>query len=193
MKELLKLLIKYLYNKYLKIFKNKSLESILNKSQINFKTINLKLSSYLDEIINCNPDLIINSSSLYFNETVLNLPKFGCINRHSSILPAGGGFFPIFYGLIYDEPVGTSIHFMSKNIDKGEVIIQRKIDKSKYKSIYELYEKSFKDSADLIHKSIEIIYKKKKYIKYDNVKYSYRSFPTSYDWKIFRQRKYKWI
>jgi len=191
--ELLKLFFKFLINKYLKIFKEKSLECILNKKNIDFMNIYLKLSNYLSEIKKCDPDLIINSSSLYFNEEVLTLPKLGCINRHSSILPAGGGFFPIFYGLIYDEPIGTSIHFMSKNIDKGEVIIQREIDKNKYNSIYKFYEKSFIDSAELIHKSLEIIYKKKNYIKYDNVKPSYRSFPTNDDWKIFRKKKYKWI
>lgn len=194
-REFFKLIFKFFQNKYRKLTNDKyNLGKIISKKNIKYKKINYKISNYYDEIVNINPDLIVNSSSLYFIEKIIKLPKYGCINRHSSILPAGGGFFPIFYALVYDEPVGTTIHFMKKNIDKGEIIIQKKINMNdKINTVFKIYEKSFSDSSFLICDAIKLIFYKKDFFKYKKVKSSYRSFPLKKDWKIFRKKQLKWI
>lgn len=169
-------------------------EIIIKKYNIKVKKISYKLSNYQKFIKSIDPDIIVNSSSLYFTKDIIHNQKFKCINRHSSLLPAGGGFFPIFYALAYNEPLGTTVHYMVDRIDQGEVIIQKRILKlENYNSLFELYKKSFNDSIELIPKAIDIILKRKKHIKLKNIFASYRSFPKENDWKAFRKKKVKWI
>ena len=113
-KFLLKVFIK-LIEKILKPKKH-NFKKIFEKNSIDVSEIKKPLSSYKKLIKSIKPDLIVNSATPYLNSEILEMPKYGCINRHSSMLPAGGGFFPIFYGVTYNEPLGTSVHFMSKNI-----------------------------------------------------------------------------
>ncbi len=55
-------------------------------------------------------------------ETLLNLPKFGCINVHASILPRYRGASPINSAILAGETVsGISIMKMDKGLDTGPV------------------------------------------------------------------------
>lgn len=191
-KFLLKVFIK-LIEKILKPKKH-NFKKIFEKNSIDVSEIKKPLSSYKKLIKSIKPDLIVNSATPYLNSEILEIPKYGCINRHSSMLPAGGGFFPIFYGVTYNEPLGTSVHFMSKNIDKGLPIIQKEIKLSKKNnSIFKLYEQSFKDSSYLIDKAIKLVIKNKKGKINKKIKPSYRSFPEKKDWNEFRKKKISWI
>lgn len=178
-------------------FKKKtfSVKDILSEKNINFIKIKYNINKYKDLLEKLQPDIILNTGSLYFNKETLKIPKMGCINRHSSILPNCGGFFPIFFGISKNEPIGTSIHFMNEKIDKGQVIIQKKIDLDKIfpKTLFKIYEKSFDDSFLLIIEALEIISKNKNYKTYQNVKKSYYSFPKKNDWIEFRKKKILWI
>lgn len=171
-----------------------NLEKIFKKNGIETTKLNKPLSKYKQLIKKLNPDLILNSGSLYVKKELLKLPKYGFINRHSSMLPAGGGFFPVFYAIAYNEPIGTTIHRMSEKIDKGVPLAQKeiKIDE-KLKSLFEIYELTFKNSPKLIDEAIKRIIKKKNYEIKKNIKPSYRSFPDKQDWKEFRKKNIPWI
>ena len=171
-----------------------NLKKIIKSHKINITEIRKPLSSYRKLIKKIKPDIIINSASLYIKKDILKIPKFGSINRHSSMLPAGGGFFPIFYAITYKEPIGTTVHFMSENIDKGMPIIQKKINiNKKNDTVFKLYEKSFADSPKLIDKAINLVINKKKFKINKNIKPSYRSFPKKEDWEEFRKKNIPWI
>ena len=54
---------------------------------------------------------------------VLNLPKYGCINVHASILPKYRGSAPIQWAIINgDKETGVTIMYMDEGMDTGDII-----------------------------------------------------------------------
>ena len=65
-------------------------------------------------------------------EHLLNKTTF--INIHGSLLPLGRGPHPHIWNWIDGEPHGVTIHKMSAEIDKGPVIVQRKVELEPWES-----------------------------------------------------------
>jgi methionyl-tRNA formyltransferase len=58
--------------------------------------------------------------------TVLELPKFGCVNVHASLLPKYRGAAPIQWAILNNEAqTGVSIMKMAAGLDTGDVLSQR--------------------------------------------------------------------
>ena len=132
------LLIIVLKLTYFKSFKNLlchfkiflSVESVLKAMGINYFYVenDINKSSYLQIIRNFKPDIIISSCSVVFKKELLNIPRLGCINRHSSLLPSYGGVYPIFNAIADGKNYsGVTIHRMTEKIDVGEILAQEKI------------------------------------------------------------------
>ena len=57
---------------------------------------------------------------------ILELPRLGCINVHSSLLPKYRGAAPINWAVLNGETeTGVSIMYMAKELDAGDVILQK--------------------------------------------------------------------
>lgn len=72
------------------------------------------------------PDLIITCGfGIIFKKPILTLPKIGCINVHSSLLPRHRGPNP-FYAVIRqgETQSGVTFHIMDEGIDTGPIIEQ---------------------------------------------------------------------
>lgn len=83
-----------------------------------------------------NPDLIIVVAyGLILPSNFLNIPKYGCINVHVSLLPRWRGAAPIEHSLLKgDLETGISIIKITPKLDAGDIIAQEilLIDKSVY-------------------------------------------------------------
>lgn len=56
-------------------------------------------------------------------ENILNLPKYGCINVHASLLPKYRGAAPIQWAVINGEEVsGITTMYMAKGLDTGDML-----------------------------------------------------------------------
>lgn len=56
-------------------------------------------------------------------ESILNMPKYGCINVHASLLPKYRGAAPIQWSVIDGEKeTGVTIMYMEKGLDTGDMI-----------------------------------------------------------------------
>jgi methionyl-tRNA formyltransferase len=89
-----------------------------------------------------------------------HLNKATFINLHGSLLPLGRGPHPHIWNWINGEPHGVTIHKMSAEIDRGPVIVQRKVELEPWESsinstIYalvdsatELFRETWDDLAD---------------------------------------------
>ncbi len=56
-------------------------------------------------------------------EEILNLPKFGCVNVHASLLPKYRGAAPIQWSILDGETeTGVTIMYMEKGLDTGDMI-----------------------------------------------------------------------
>lgn len=73
------------------------------------------------------PELIVVAAyGKILPEDILNYPRFGSINVHSSLLPKYRGAAPINWAILDgEEETGVSIMYMAKELDAGDVILQK--------------------------------------------------------------------
>lgn len=78
----------------------------------------------IEEIKNLNPDLIIVAAyGFIIPADILDIPRFGCINIHASILPRWRGAAPIQHAIMAgDKETGITIMKMDPGMDTGDVI-----------------------------------------------------------------------
>ena len=94
--------------------------------------------------------------------------KIDFINLHMSYLPHNRGAHPNFWSFYKNSPKGVSIHLMDKKIDKGNLILRKRvffknINKQTFKSTYNIL---FKKIESLFIKNFsKIISKRYKIIK----------------------------
>ena len=68
-------------------------------------------------------------------ENIYKAPKFGCINYHPALLPLNRGASPSNWIILNNEPrTGITFHFVSGNIDGGDIIEQYEIPLSGYET-----------------------------------------------------------
>jgi methionyl-tRNA formyltransferase len=61
-------------------------------------------------------------------QAILDIPKFGSINVHASLLPKYRGAAPIHYAIMYGETVtGVTTMLMDAGLDTGDILLKREI------------------------------------------------------------------
>jgi methionyl-tRNA formyltransferase len=75
------------------------------------------------------PDLIIVIAyGIILPSKFLNIPKYGCINIHVSLLPRWRGAAPIEHALLAgDEKTGISVISISPKLDAGDILMQESL------------------------------------------------------------------
>lgn len=117
-----------------------------------------KLKEIKEELENMKPDLIIVIAyGKILAPSILDIPKYGCINVHASLLPKYRGSAcipaPILNG---DEKSGITIMKMDAGMDTGNIIKQVEINLDKNETSPSLMEKIKMATAENLS---EIIYK----------------------------------
>jgi methionyl-tRNA formyltransferase len=148
---------------------------------------NVNRREYLDFIRSKSPDVVLSSCSVIFGGELLKVPPRGCINRHSALLPAFGGVWPVFQAVRSGEAVtGVTVHTMEKGIDRGVVLSQMEIPITKGTPLYSLYEQCFALSVDACLLALEKVRSGNLEPIVNGRERSYFSFPTPEHWKQFR-------
>ena len=73
------------------------------------------------------PDLIIVVAyGQILPKSVLEIPRLGCVNVHTSLLPRWRGAAPIQYAILHgDRETGVTTMYMDEHMDNGDIILQR--------------------------------------------------------------------
>ncbi len=108
------------------------------------------------EIRNLKPDLIIVAAyGKILPEEILEIPKYGCLNVHPSLLPRWRGPSPVQSAILNgDADSGVTIMKIAKKVDAGPVLIQRKLKLEGNETYDVLHDKLGEMGGDLL---IEII------------------------------------
>jgi methionyl-tRNA formyltransferase len=79
---------------------------------------------FIEELAQYKPDLIVVAAyGQILPEAILNLPHYGCINVHASLLPKYRGAAPIQWAILNDErETGVTIMKMDAGLDTGEML-----------------------------------------------------------------------
>ena len=84
---------------------------------------------FLEELKDYRPDIIVVVAyGQILPKEVLELPKYGCVNVHASLLPRLRGAAPIQRAIIEgDEETGVTIMQMSEGLDTGDMLAKESI------------------------------------------------------------------
>lgn len=92
------------------------------------------------------------------SEEILNMPKFGCINIHASLLPKLRGAAPIQWSILEgDAETGVTIMKMAKGVDTGDIYIKEAIPIESTDTGDSLFDKLMYLGAELITKALPLI------------------------------------
>ena len=86
----------------------------------------VKDHEFVDILKTLKPDVIVVIAfGQILSKEILELPKYGCINVHASLLPKLRGGAPLHKAIITGEKVtGITIMYMSEKMDAGDIIEQ---------------------------------------------------------------------
>ena len=89
----------------------------------------LRTPEAMEQLRAWNPDLIVVAAfGQILRKDVLDLPQYGCVNVHASLLPRWRGAAPINAAILHgDEETGVTIMKMDVGLDTGPVLAQRAI------------------------------------------------------------------
>jgi methionyl-tRNA formyltransferase len=95
-----------------------------------YQPINLKNPDDQKILHDLKPDLlVVVAYGLILPKAVLDIPKFGCINIHASLLPRWRGAAPIQHALLAgDKTTGICTMQMDQGLDTGDVLIKKICD-----------------------------------------------------------------
>ncbi|SCG83510.1 methionyl-tRNA formyltransferase [Proteiniborus sp. DW1] len=113
---------------------------------------NVNSSESVEIIKNENPDVIVVVAyGQILKESILNIPRFGCINVHASLLPKYRGAAPINWAIINGEKTtGVTTMLMEKGLDSGDMLLKREVDILDGETAGELHDRLMKLGAELL-------------------------------------------
>lgn len=95
-----------------------------------YQPATLKSTEAYETLKALNPDVVaVAAYGLILPENILELPKFGCINVHASLLPKYRGAAPINRCIMNGEvKSGITIMRMDKGLDTGDALLSGEVD-----------------------------------------------------------------
>ncbi len=115
--------------------------------------------AFFEELSRIQPDCIVVAAfGQILPKHILDLPKFGCINVHASLLPKYRGAAPIQWVVLNgEEEAGVTIMHMDVGCDTGDMIIKDKLTLDPKETGGSLHDKLAIMGGKLIVKALEMI------------------------------------
>ncbi len=96
------------------------------------------------------------------SKEILDIPRYGCINIHASLLPKYRGAAPIQQAILDGEKVtGVTIQQMNTGVDTGDILLQREYAISDDETGGSLFDRLSILGADLVIEALDLIEKGK--------------------------------
>lgn len=88
-------------------------------------------------------------------QEILDIPRFGCVNIHASLLPKYRGAAPIQWALLNgDAYTGVTIQQMNAGIDTGDILSRVRVDIAPDETGDSLFEKLMQEGAKLLTETL---------------------------------------
>lgn len=109
-------------------------------------------SEELAKIIELQPDLLVTAAfGQFLPQKLLDVPTYGAINVHASLLPKYRGGAPVHYALIRGEKeTGVTIMYMEKKMDAGAILRQRSLEITEKDDVGTLFKRLSRLGRDLL-------------------------------------------
>ena len=111
------------------------------------------------ELENLDADLfVVVSYGKIIPSSILEIPKYGVVNVHPSMLPKYRGAAPIQWAVLNgDETTGVTIMFMNEKMDAGDIIIQKEVKIDSDETTGDLWNRLSKVGAEMLVESVRKI------------------------------------
>lgn len=112
---------------------------------------NLKDENFITELKSTKADLFVVVAFRMLPKIVWEIPQFGTINLHASLLPQLRGAAPIHWAIIRGlQSTGVSTFFINEKIDYGNIIEQREVEIGDTENTGNLYQRLKEIGSQLI-------------------------------------------
>jgi len=124
-----------------------------------FQPDKIKKQENVEVLKSFNPDLIVVVAyGQILNKEILEMPKYGCINVHASLLPKLRGAAPLNWAIINgDKKTGVTTMMMDIGLDTGDMLLKSEIDISNNMNAGELHDELMVKGAHLLIETLERI------------------------------------
>ncbi|PKL16886.1 MAG: methionyl-tRNA formyltransferase [Spirochaetae bacterium HGW-Spirochaetae-5] len=119
----------------------------------------LKNPEFLEELKTYNADIfVVVAYGKLIPRAIFDLPQYGTINLHPSLLPLYRGAAPVEWAVINGESeTGVTVQMINEQLDAGDIVLQEKIQLSNTITTGELYELVMPIGEELVLQSMEIL------------------------------------
>lgn len=134
-------------------------EYAISKNLRVYQPDNFRDKEIIESIKKQNPDLIVVVAyGKILPKELIEIPKYGIINVHSSLLPKYRGAAPINAALINgDMKSGVSIMYVEEKLDAGAVLLQKETEIDEQDTFMTLHDRLKEMGAELLEEAIELI------------------------------------
>ncbi|WP_291573423.1 methionyl-tRNA formyltransferase [Clostridium sp. UBA4548] len=103
--------------------------------------------------------IIVVAFGQILSKEVLDIPKYGCINLHASLLPKYRGAAPINFAVMEGEKTsGNTTMLMDVGLDTGDMLLKSQIEITESMTAGELHDLLMADGAKLLVDTIKGVY-----------------------------------
>ena len=114
---------------------------------------------FIEELKSLEPELIVVIAyGQILKKELLDIPKYGCVNVHVSLLPKLRGAAPINWTIINgDSKTGVTTMFMDEGLDTGDIIMSKEFELDDEITAGELHDWMMVEGADLLSRTVKAI------------------------------------
>lgn len=118
---------------------------------------NVNQKDFLNKLKHLEPDfIVVVAFGQKLSPELLEIPKYGCINLHASLLPEYRGSSPIHKAIIDGKKVtGNTTMYMAEGWDDGDIIYQQQVEIKEDETVGELHDKLAERGAELLLKTLK--------------------------------------
>lgn len=124
-----------------------------------FQPVKIKTSEAVEELKKYPADLfVVVAFGQILSQEILDMPKFGCVNIHASLLPKYRGAAPIQWVILDgEEETGVTIMQMDAGLDTGDMLLKGRIAIAENDTGESLHDKLAELGAELIVEALPMI------------------------------------
>lgn len=112
----------------------------------------VKEPEFVEQLRSYEPDLIaVTAFGQILSEPILEMPQYGCINVHGSLLPKYRGAAPMQWSIIDGEKVtGITTMYMAKGLDSGDMLLKAEVEITDEDTFATIHDKMAVTGANLL-------------------------------------------
>jgi methionyl-tRNA formyltransferase len=124
-----------------------------------FQPEKIKKQDNIEILKSCGADVIVVVAyGQILSKEILDMPKYGCINVHASILPKLRGAAPVNWALINgDKRAGVTTMMMDVGLDTGDMLLKDEVEVDMYMNVGQLHDTIMEKGAQLLIETLNKI------------------------------------